>query len=125
MRARLLVIEDNPENLGLMTYLLAAFGHVVLRAMDGQEGLRLARDEKPDLILCDRQMPKLDGFEVVRQIRGDPQLSNVPIVAVTAYAMGGYREKVMAAGFNGYITKPIIPEEFVTRAEGFLNAGLR
>jgi len=87
MPARILVIEDNSDNLELMSYLLTAFGHIVLKAMDGVEGLQLARREKPDLILCDVQMRKLDGFEVVRQVRQDSELSYMRIVAVTAYAM--------------------------------------
>ena len=117
MAARILILDDNPENLDLMTFLLEAFGHTTLKAMDGEEGLELARREKPNLILCDLHMPKLDGFEVARQIRRDPQLSEVPLVAVTASAMQGDLEKVMSAGFNGYITKPIVPEQFVSRAE--------
>jgi two-component system, cell cycle response regulator len=123
--ARILVIEDNPENLDLMTYLLTAFGHTAMRAMDGEQGLQLALREKPDLILCDLQMPRVDGFEVARRVRENPQLSQVPLVAVTAYAMRDDRDKVMTAGFDGYITKPIVPEEFVTRTERFLSAELR
>jgi len=114
MAARILIIDDNPENLELMTYLLGAFGHTMLKAMDGEEGLQLARREKPDLILCDVQMPKLDGFELARQIRRDPQLSDVPLVAVTASVMQGDLEKVMSAGFNAYVTKPIVPEDFAS-----------
>ena len=125
MPARILVIDDNPENLELMTYLLRAFGHTTLKAMDGEEGLQLARRETSNLILCDLQMPKLDGFEVARQIRREPQLSEVSLVAVTASAMQGDLEKVMAAGFNGYVTKPIVPGEFVSRAEEFLKVELR
>ena len=93
--------------------------------MDGEEGLQLARRETSNLILCDLHMPKLDGFEVARQIRRDPQLSEVPLVAVTASAMQGDLEKVMSAGFNGYVTKPIVPGEFVSRAEEFLKVELR
>jgi len=123
--ARILVIDDNPENLDLMTYLLSAFGHRALKAVDGEEGLLLAKRERPDLILCDLQMPRLDGFELAQQIRLDPQLSDVPLVAVTASAMPDDLGKVMDAGFNGYITKPIVPEEFVSRAEEFLKVELR
>ena len=125
MPARILVIDDNPENLDLMTYLLSAFGHRALKAVDGEEGLLLAKRERPDLILCDLQMPRLDGFELAQQIRLDPQLSDVPLVAVTASAMPDDLGKVMDAGFNGYITKPIVPEEFVSRAEEFLKVELR
>jgi CheY-like chemotaxis protein len=124
MAASIPIIDDNPENLELMTYLLGAFGHTMLKAMDAEEGLQLARRERPDLILCDVQMPKLDGFEVARQIRRDPHLSDVSLVAVTASVMQGDLEKAMGAGFNGYITKPIVPEEFVSRAEEFLGMEL-
>jgi CheY-like chemotaxis protein len=74
MVARILVVEDNPTNLELMTYLLQAFGHTVLTACDGEEGLLRARREKPDLIVCDVQLPKLDGREVARQLKSDPEL---------------------------------------------------
>jgi two-component system, cell cycle response regulator len=125
MAARILVIEDNQENLELMTYLLTAFGHTTMKATDGEEGVRLAMNERPDLVLCDVQMPRLDGFGVARRLRSEPRFSDVPIVAVTAYAMRDDREKVMAAGFDGYIAKPIVPEEFVSRTEEFLKEHLR
>jgi two-component system cell cycle response regulator len=118
--ARILIIEDNPANLELMVYLLNAFAHTPLEAHDGQAGLEVARREKPDLILCDLQLPDIEGYEVARQIRHDPDLRNVPLVAVTAYAMVGDRDKVLAAGFNGYITKPIAPETFVSQVEAFI-----
>jgi two-component system, cell cycle response regulator len=121
--ARILVIEDNKENLELMAYLLNAFGYQVLVAGDGQEGLEAARRELPDLILSDLQMPKLDGFEVARAVRQDPRLAKLPLVAVTAYAMRGDRDRVLEAGFDGYISKPIIPEEFVGQVERFLGPG--
>jgi CheY-like chemotaxis protein len=117
---RILIIEDNPANLELMVYLLKAFAHTPLEARDGRAGLDLARREKPDLILCDLQLPDIDGYEVARQIKRDPDLRAIPIVAVTAYAMVGDRDRVMAAGFDGYLTKPIAPETFVGQVEGFL-----
>jgi two-component system cell cycle response regulator len=120
MPARILVIEDNAENLELMTYLLRAFQHTVTTACDGQEGLEAARTDPPDLILCDLQLPKLDGFGVARGIRQDRRLAHLPLVAVTAYAMRGDRDQVLAAGFNGYLTKPITPEDFVGQVESFL-----
>jgi CheY-like chemotaxis protein len=120
MSARILVVEDNEANLELMTYLLKAFGYGVLMAWDGEEGLQVARREKPDLILCDLQMPKLDGYELVRRLRLDPTLSAYPVFAITAYAMRGDRDKAMAAGFDGYIPKPIIPEQFIGQVEEFL-----
>src|SRR6185436_9119857 len=97
--ARILVIEDNPASLSLMTYLLKAFGHTFFPASDGEEGIAVARRERPDLILCDIQLPKLDGHEVCRQLKTDPATSEIPIVAVTAYAMVGDREKLLAEGF--------------------------
>jgi len=121
MPARILVIEDNAENLELMTYLLKAFGHTVLSARDGEEGLALARSEPPDLIVSDVQMPKMDGYQVIREVRRDPRLAQLPVVAVTAYAMRGDRDKVLAAGFDGYISKPIVPEEFASQIEGYLH----
>ncbi len=121
MPARVLVIEDNRDNLDLMVYLLRAFGHAVSSATDGEKGLALAMDERPDLIVCDLHIPRLDGFEVARRLKVDPALKRIPIVAVTALAMVGDRDKVLAAGFDGYITKPIEPEEFVRQLEAFLS----
>lgn len=118
--SRILIIEDNPTNLQLMSYLLRAFGHTPLEAEDGEEGLALARREALDLIICDMALPKLDGYEVARQLKGDAVLREVPLVAVTAFAMVGDREKVLAAGFDGYIAKPINPQTFVAEVEAFL-----
>jgi CheY-like chemotaxis protein len=119
--ARILVIEDNPANLDLMVYLLDAFGHTPLAAADGEVGIALIQDEKPHLIICDIQLPKLSGYEVVQWLKEEPALRTIPILAVTAYAMVGDRDKVLAAGFDGYLTKPIEPETFVSQVERFLN----
>lgn len=119
--ARIAVIEDNPANRELMAYLLKAFGHAPLEASDGVAGLELVRQEVPDIILCDLQLPGIDGYEIARQLKSDPALSSIPLVAVTAYAMVGDRDAVLAAGFDGYITKPITPELFVGQVEAFLN----
>lgn len=118
--AQVLIIEDNPENMELMVYLLTAFGHAVLETTDGEAGLSLAEHAQPDLILCDLHLPKLNGFEVAERLKQNPQLMAIPLVAVTAYAMVGDREKVLSAGFNGYISKPINPELFVSEVEVFL-----
>jgi CheY-like chemotaxis protein len=107
------VIEDNPTNLELMTYLLNAFGHTTIAARDGEEGVQMALRTIPDLILCDLALPKLDGYGVARRLKADPSLKRIPLIAVTASAMVGDRDKVMAIGFDGYITKPITPETFV------------
>jgi CheY-like chemotaxis protein len=121
MGKRILVIEDNPTNLELMTYLLKAFGHETSVASDGEEGVEAARREQPDLILCDLALPKLDGYGVAQRLKSDPRLAHVPLVAVTASAMVGDRDKVLATGFDGYITKPITPETFVAEVEGYFH----
>jgi two-component system cell cycle response regulator len=125
MGARILVIEDNPANLELMRYVLGAFGHTVIAAIDGEEGIAAARREHPDLVVCDLQLPGIDGFEVVRRLNADPAFARVPLIAVTAYAMVGDRERVLAAGFDDYIAKPIEPQNFVDRIDGFLRSEKR
>ena len=120
MPARILLIEDNEASLELLTYVLTVFGHTVFQTRDGEQGLEAARREVPDLILTDLQLPKTDGYGVVRALRKDPRFQNRPIVAVTSYAMRDDRERVLASGFDGYISKPIVPEEFVDLVERFL-----
>jgi two-component system cell cycle response regulator len=120
MPARILIIEDNPTNLDLMTYLLTAFGHTVFTASDGEEGLEVTRREVPDLIICDVQLPHVDGYEVARWLKSQPQFQAIPLIAVTALAMVGDRDKMLAAGFDGYLAKPLFPETFVSEVEQFL-----
>jgi CheY-like chemotaxis protein len=120
--ARILIIEDNAINMELMVYLLGAFGHQPLSARSGAEGLALARSERPDLILCDLHLPGLDGRGVLAQLKGEAALRAIPVLAVTAQAMPGDREHLLAAGFDGYIGKPIEPETFVGQLEQYLNA---
>src|SRR5262245_9928300 len=103
MGARVLIIEDNAGNLELMTYLLSAFGHTIIGAEDGDAGLKAARQDPPDLIICDVQLPGMDGYEVARWLKSDSQLRTIPLVAVTALAMVGDRDRVLAAGFDGYL----------------------
>jgi two-component system cell cycle response regulator len=118
--ARVLIIEDNPTNLELMSYILVAFGHSVLTATDGFSGIQAAITETPDLVVCDVQLPDILGFEVARQLRSDPELSSTPLVAVTALAMVGDRERILGAGFDGYLAKPIDPQTFLQEIESFL-----
>ncbi|HEU0292327.1 MAG TPA: response regulator [Anaerolineales bacterium] len=118
--ARILVIEDNPTNLELMVYLLKAFGHEPLIAMDGETGLGIVQHESPDLIICDIHLPRMDGYEIARRLKNHPALREIPLIAVTALAMMGDRDKVLRAGFDGYIAKPIAPENFVSQVETFL-----
>jgi two-component system cell cycle response regulator len=119
--ARMLVIEDNPANLELMIYLLTAFGHTSLQASDGEQGLAVARRELPDLIICDMQLPRMDGYAIMRQLKEWPETRAIPIIAVTALAMVGDRARIIAQGFDGYISKPIVPETFVAQVENFLD----
>ncbi len=125
MSARILVIEDNSANMELMCYLLHAYGHVVLSASDGLVGCRMARTETPDLIICDVHLPRLDGFGVVTELKRDLCTAMVPAIAVTAQAMVGDRDKLMEAGFDGYICKPIEPEIFVAQVDAYLPESLR
>ncbi|NTV09752.1 MAG: response regulator [Zoogloea sp.] len=125
MTARILIAEDHPPSLELMRYLLQASGYRTLTAVDGREALALARREIPDLMICDLQMPNMDGFEVAREFRADPGLAAIPLVAVTAFSMVGDREKVLASGFDGYCSKPIEPELFVAQMELHLEPALR
>jgi two-component system, cell cycle response regulator len=124
MAARILIVEDNPANLQLMVYLLKSFGYLPWVAHDGEEALELIRREPLDLIICDLQLPKVDGFEVAGYLKNNPVLSKIPLVAVTAFAMVGDRDKILAAGFDGYISKPIAPQTFVRQVEAFISAEL-
>ncbi|EFO80953.1 response regulator receiver protein [Oscillochloris trichoides DG-6] len=115
-----LIIEDNPANLELMHYLLDAFGHEVRSATDGMTGLTLIQHDPPAVIVCDIQIPHLDGLALARRLKADPALRHIPLIAVTAQAMVGDRERILEVGFDGYIPKPINPECFVQQVEAFL-----
>jgi len=121
MSGRIVVVEDNPASLELMGYVLRAFGHVVYLAADGAQGLELVQSVHPDLVVCDIQLPRVDGWEVARRLKANPALNQIPLVAVTALAMVGDRDRVLAAGFDGYISKPIHPEDFVKQVDAFLD----
>jgi CheY-like chemotaxis protein len=120
MTARILIIEDNPTNMELMVYLLKAFGHLPILAFDGEDGINMVKLEAPDLVVCDIHLPKMDGYQVVKYLKSDPALNAIPVIAVTALAMVGDREKLLGAGFDGYIGKPIEPDNFVRQIETFL-----
>ncbi len=120
MSARILIIEDNATNMELMVYLLRAFGYTPLSASDGEAGVEAARRERPDLIICDVHLPKLDGYGVVAALKADPATRAIPALAVTALAMVGDRERLLEAGFDSYIGKPIEPDTFVKQIESFL-----
>ena len=118
--ASILVIDDVTANLDLMANLLRAAGHAVSTTTDGAAGLAAAREARPDLILCDIQMPGMGGIEVVTQLRGDSQLHTLRVVAVTALTMLGARESLLASGFDGYLEKPVDPRTFVREVEKYL-----
>jgi CheY-like chemotaxis protein len=117
---RILVIEDNETNMYLIGFILRKNGHEVIEARTGEEGLELAIKDKPDLVLMDIQLPGIDGLEATRRIRESEEDSEVPVIALTSYAMTGDREKSLAAGCTGYIEKPINPDTFISEIEKYL-----
>jgi CheY-like chemotaxis protein len=125
MTTTILVVEDNQDNMNLMEYLLKAFGYTPLLATTAADGIRLASEQRPDLILMDIQMPEMDGYEATVEIRKDPDSRNTRVVAVTAFAMVGDAEHILASGFDGYMSKPIVPETFIDEMESFLPEGRR
>lgn len=120
MSATILLIEDNEQNRYLATFLLEARGFKVKAAQDGISGIKMAAEGHFDLILLDIQLPVMDGYAVAKSLRDNPATHDIPIVAVTSYAMMGDREKALSSGCDGYIEKPINPETFVTEIEKFL-----
>ena len=125
MGARILIVEDTPHSLQLMTYLLEAYGHTVDGAVTGERGIESARTSRPDLVVVDVQLPGIDGYQTLEALRSVPELDGVPVVAVTAFAMVGDRERALAAGFDHYMTKPIDPETFTGEISARLPAHLR
>jgi two-component system cell cycle response regulator DivK len=120
--AKILIIEDNEQNLYLETFILEKHGHGVTAAYDGRQGIVLAEDTRPNLILLDIQLPVMDGYAVAAELRCNPALARTPIIAVTSYAMAGDRERILAAGCNGYIEKPINPDTFLKEVLAYLAA---
>ncbi len=123
MKKRILIIEDNEQNIYLLTILLEKSGFDIVQAKDGKTGLELAALENPDLILLDIQLPVMDGYEVARQLKQNKKTADIPIVAVTSYAMVGDRENVLAAGCEGYLEKPINPDTFIDQIKKFIPEG--
>jgi CheY-like chemotaxis protein len=117
---RILLVEDNPMNRRVSEFLLKAQGYIVDEARDGQEALERVKACMPNLILMDLQLPGMDGFTATKLIKQDSATRNIPIVALTAYAMSGDAERALAAGCDGYITKPIDPDEFHNTVANYL-----
>jgi CheY-like chemotaxis protein len=122
---KVLIAEDNPVNRELLRELLELRAYTVLEACDGQEALRLIEQTQPELMLLDIGMPGMDGFAVVRRIRENPRLAQLPVVAVTAYAMRGDQERILSAGFDGYLSKPINPSSLIQELDRLLNRGVQ
>lgn len=117
---RILVAEDNAVNRELLRELLESRGYTVSEACDGQEALHMIEQAQPELLLLDIGMPLLDGFAVIRRIRENPRLAALPVVAVTAYAMQGDREKILKSGFDGYLSKPLNPSSLAEELDRLL-----
>ena len=117
---RILVIEDNDDNMELITFILEANNYQTLKAVTGQEGVTLALQERPDFIILDIQLPDIMGTDVLKMIRSSEIGDSIPIIAMTSYAMAGDREKLLAAGCDGYIEKPIDPATVMTQIEKVL-----
>ena len=111
MNEKILIVEDNPQNMKVVIMTLAPHGYTLLQAVDGEEALEVAVSDKPDLIIMDIQLPKVNGIEVTRRLREIPAFSHTPIIAVTAYAMKGDKERVIESGCNAYLSKPINTRE--------------
>jgi len=120
MNNRLLIIEDNEQNLYMMRFLLEKSGFSVAGAVNGRQGIAMALSSRPMAILLDIQLPGMDGYAVAAELKKHPELDNIPIIAVTSYAMVGDKENILAAGATGYIEKPINPETFVEEIKHYL-----
>jgi len=117
---RVLVVEDEEDNMNLFVQILHFHGCEALQARDGREAITVAQRELPDLILMDLSLPALDGWEATKAIKGIPELAGIPVVALTAHAMVGDREKALSAGCDGYISKPIEVVKFFDELLGYL-----
>jgi two-component system cell cycle response regulator DivK len=121
-QTRILLVEDAEDNRELARELLEVAGYLVIEATNGLEALEQARRHPLDLVLLDLSMPIVDGWEALRQLKADPRLAAIPVVALTAHAMAGDRERALAAGCHGYITKPIVVRTFAAEIGFFLQA---
>ncbi|MGD0842970.1 MAG: response regulator [Geobacteraceae bacterium] len=116
----ILVVEDNENNMYLISFIIEKMGHRPIQARSGEEGVERAERERPDLILMDIQLPGIDGLETTRRIRASTVGINPPIIAITSFVMTGDRERLLAAGCNGYIEKPIDPETIMEEIAAYL-----
>ncbi|GIL08804.1 MAG: response regulator [Chloroflexota bacterium] len=119
--SRILVVEDNQDNMTLICDILISLKYTVLQAVDGEQGIAAAASERPDLILMDLSLPRVDGWTATRRIKADPELKDIPIIALTAHAMIGDRERALAAGCNDYVSKPINFRELASKLARYLS----
>src|SRR5262245_16200067 len=120
MGKRILVVEDQEDNMQILRDLLSSVGYELIEARDGQEGVRMAKAERPDLILMDIQLPILDGYEATRQIKAEPSLKTVPVIVVTSYALSGDEAKAREAGCDSYVPKPYSPRQLLAKIREYL-----
>jgi two-component system, cell cycle response regulator DivK len=123
MSNSILVIEDNQDNMMLISDILLSLNYKVLQAVDGEQGLQMAGTERPDLILMDLSLPRMDGWTVTRRIKADDDLKDIPVIALTAHAMIGDRERALEAGCDDYMSKPIIIRELINKLAKYLSGG--
>jgi two-component system cell cycle response regulator DivK len=121
MSKRILMVEDTEDNRQILRDLFAATDYELIEAADGAAGIEMAKTHKPDLILMDIQLPVLDGYETTRRLKADPALRDIPVIAVTSYALSGDEAKARAAGCDAYVTKPFSPRLLLAKVREFLN----
>jgi len=121
MTKMILIVEDEPKNLTLLRDLLQVSGYSTIEATDGEKGVELAKSKKPDLILMDIQMPKMDGLEATRILKADTTTRNIPILALTSYAMKGDEERILEVGCDGYLAKPFDIQELLKTVAEYLS----
>ncbi len=120
MTKRILIVEDTEDNRQILRDLFANQDYELVEATDGSAGVAMARSHKPDLILMDIQLPVIDGYEATRRIKADPETMNIPIIAVTSYALAGDEEKTRAAGCDAYVAKPFSPRQLLAKVRELL-----
>lgn len=120
MTERILVVEDQEDNIRILRDHLTSAGFEMIEALDGEEGVRVAETERPDLILMDIQLPLLDGYEATRRIKAIPALRPIPIIVVTSYALSGDEDKAREAGCDAYVAKPYSPRQLLAKVREFL-----
>src|SRR5215510_11216427 len=121
MSKRILIVEDQEDNGTILRDVLSTVGYELIEALNGEDGVKLAQNERPDLILMDIQLPKMDGYEATQQIKSIGELKTIPIIAVTSYALSGDEAKARAAGCDGYIAKPFSPRELLAKVRKYLS----